>query len=400
MIQPKDLYRKLAALLASIEEGKTKDYFLFSVLRKMENSFARDLHISDGRLFVEDLDQFLLIEPPGSQGPADPETLVALDAETVQQVIKNGSYIFNDLSLRINIQIGVRTEYAIPAAFIVQNPEKRWIFMFTLTSGWVREEVEFYLNAVRAQLNYQLHSEAMQNDMQQAALIQQSLLPSNPPDIAGYEIAGHSYPAEVVGGDFFDFSVFGDDVFSVAVGDASGHGLPAALLVRDVVTGLRMGVEKEVKMAEAMEKLNRIIHRSTLSTRFVSLFYGAIESNGNFRYVNAGHPPPILVNGSRIKRLKATGTILGAVPEISLHQASACFEPGSVLIMYSDGLLERFNSVDQQFGLSRLERLVVEHQRKSAQKILELIHETVFAYGKRARWQDDVTVVIVKKLIS
>jgi len=111
----------------------------------------------------------------------------------------------------------------------------------------------------------------------------------------------------------------------VAVGDASGHGLPAALLVRDVVTGLRMGVEKEAKMAEAMEKLNRIIHRSTLSTRFVSLFYGAIESNGNFRYVNAGHPPPILVNGSRIKRLKATGTILGAVPEISLHRSFRVF---------------------------------------------------------------------------
>lgn len=400
MIEPKDLYRKLAALLASIEEGKTKDHFLFSVLRKMENSFARDLHIRNGRLYVEDLDQFLLMEPPGRQEPADPETRVALDAETVQQVIKNGSYIFNEPSLGINNQIGVHTEYAIPAAFIVHNPEKRWIFMFRLTSGWVREEVEFYLNAVRAQLNFQLHSEAMKNDMQQAALIQQSLLPINPPDIAGYEIAGRSYPAEVVGGDFFDFSVLGDDVFSVAVGDASGHGLPAALLVRDVVTGLRMGVEKEVKMAEAIEKLNRIIHRSTLSTRFVSLFYGAIESNGNFRYVNAGHPPPILVNGSRIKRLKATGTILGAVPEISLHRASACFEPGTVLIMYSDGLLERFNSVDQPFGLSRLERLVVEHQQKSVQKILELIHETVFAYGKRARWQDDVTVVIVKKLIS
>jgi len=186
MIQPKDLYRKLAALLASIEEGKTKDHFLFSALRKMEDSFARDLHISNGRLYVEDLDQFHLIEPPGSQGPADPETLVALDAETVQQVIKNGSYIFNDLSLRINIQIDVHTEYAIPAAFIVHNPEKRWIFMFTLTSGWVREEVEFYLNAVRAQLNFQLHSEAMKNDMQQAALIQQSLLPISPPKIAGY----------------------------------------------------------------------------------------------------------------------------------------------------------------------------------------------------------------------
>ena len=362
MIQPKDLYRKLAALLASIEEGKTKDHFLFSVLRKMENSFARDLHISNGRLFVEDLDQFLLIEPPGSQEPADPEILVALDAETVQQVIKNGSYIFNDLSLRINIQIGVHTEYAIPAAFIVHNPEKRWIFMFTLTSGWVREEVEFYLNAVRAQLNFQLHSEAMKNDMQQAALIQQSLLPSSPPDIGGYEIAGRSYPAEVVGGDFFDFSVFGDDVFSVAVGDASGHGLPAALLVRDVVTGLRMGVEKEAKMAKAIQKLNRVIHRSTLSTRFVSLFYGVIESNGNIYYVNAGHPSPLLVYGSRVKQLKATGTILGAVPEISLHRASVCFDPGAVLMLYSDGMLERFNNVNEEFGLSRLERLVVEHQ--------------------------------------
>ena len=75
-----------------------------------------------------------------------------------------------------------------------------------------------------------------------------------------------------------------------------------------------------------------------------------------------------------------------------------CFDPGAVLMLYSDGMLERFNNVNEEFGLSRLERLVVEHQQKSAQKILELIHETVFAYGKRARWQDDVTVVIVKKL--
>src|SRR5690242_7302595 len=79
----------------------------------------------------------------------------------------------------------------------------------------------------------------------------------------------------------FDFSIFDEKVFSVAVGDASGHGLPAALLVRDVVTGLRMGVEKEMKMAEAMRKLNGVIHRSTLSANFVSLFFAQIESTGN-----------------------------------------------------------------------------------------------------------------------
>jgi len=398
MIQPKVLYRKLAALLASIEEGKTKDHFLFSVLKKMDNSFARDLHISCGRLFVEDLGQFFLAEPKDSQEPADSMTSADLDDGTVQQVIKNGSFIFSSPDTANSIQTGMQTEPSTSAAFVVQNPENRWIFMFILTKGWVKEEVEFYLNAIRAQVNFQLHSEAMTNDMQQAAIIQQSLLPNSPPDISGYEIAGRSYPAEVVGGDFFDFSVFSDDVFSVSVGDASGHGLPAALLVRDVVTGLRMGVDKEAKMAKAMEKLNRIIQRSTLSTRFVSLFYGVIESSGNFYYVNAGHPPPLLVSGLQIKQLQATGTILGAVPEISLEQDFACFDPGGVLVMYSDGLLERLSSTDEEFGLPRLENLVMQHQQKSAQKILELVHKKVFEFGKKAKWQDDVTIVIVKKL--
>jgi sigma-B regulation protein RsbU (phosphoserine phosphatase) len=400
MIQPKDLYRELAALLANIDEGSTKDDFLFSVLTKLENSFARDLHISNGRLYVEELDRFFLVEPPGSREPADPEGMIALDAEAVQQVITNGSYIFNDPSMHINSQIDVRGEYAIAAAFMVRNPDNRWIFVFALKSGWVREEVEFLLNAVRTQLNFRLHSDAIKNDMQQAALIQQSLLPSNPPNIAGYETAGRSQPAEVVGGDFFDFSVFGDDVFSVAVGDASGHGLPAALLVRDVVTGLRMGVEKEMKMAEAMQKLNRVIHRSTLSARFISLFYGEIESNGNIFYVNAGHPPPLLVHGSQVKQLKATGMILGAVSEISLNRDFACFEPGAVLVAYSDGLLERLNNDDEEFGLPRLTKLIVEHQQKSAQEILEVIHQTVFTFGNQAKWQDDITAVVVKKLVS
>jgi sigma-B regulation protein RsbU (phosphoserine phosphatase) len=400
VIQPKDLYRKLAALLENIDEGRTKDDFLFSVLVKLENAFAKDLHITNGRLFRENGDQFLMMNAPDRQESANPKDMVSLDAEVTQLVIRNGSYIFNDASLPINKPIGLQREYMIPAAFTVRNPNRRWIFVFALKDGWVREEVEFCLNAVRALLNFRLHADAMTNDVQQAALIQQSLLPSSPPHIDGYEIAGRSQPTEVVGGDFFDFSVFGDDVFSVAVGDASGHGLPAALLVRDVVTGLRMGVEKEMKMAEAMQKLNRVIHRSTLSAGFISLFYGEIENNGNIFYVNAGHPPPLLVHGTQIKPLKATGMILGALPEISLHRASTSFEPGAVLVMYSDGLLERRNSDDEEFGLGRLEKLIVQHQEKSAQNILEVIYQMIFTFGNQTKWQDDITVVVIKKLGS
>ncbi len=398
MIQPKDLYRKLAALLANIEEGRSKDRFLFSVLEKLENSFARELHITNGRLFREYRDQFVLMNPPGRREPTDGEGRMALDSEVAQLVIKNGSYIYNDPAVNINKHINLQREYTIPAAFTVQDRGHRWIFLFALTSGWVREEVEFCLNAVRAMLNFRLHSDAITNDVQQAAIIQQSLLPNSPPHVAGYETAGRSQPADVVGGDFFDFSVFCDDVFSVAVGDASGHGLPAALLVRDVVTGLRMGVEKEMKMAEAMQKLNRVIHRSTLSAHFISLFYGEIESNGNIVYVNAGHPPPLLVHGSQVTQLKATGLILGAVSEISLQRAFTRFERGTVLVLYSDGLLERHNNDDEEFGLSRLKNLLIQHQQKSAQEILDVIYQTVFTFGNQAKWQDDVTVVVVKKL--
>ena len=397
MTQPKDLYRKLAALLANIDAGRSKNHFLVSVLAKLENSFASGLHITNGRLYAEDGERFMLLQPNGRKVPADAEGMTALDAEAVQQVLRNGSYVFNDLSLRINQQISVRGEYTIPAAFTVQDRTHRWIFVFELRSGWVREEVEFCLNAVRAQLNFRLQSDAMKNDVQQAAVIQQSLLPSSPPYIAGYETAGRSQPADVVGGDFFDFSVFGDEVFSVAVGDASGHGLPAALLVRDVVTGLRMGVEKEMKMAEALQKLNRVIHRSTLSARFISLFYGEIESNGNIFYVNAGHPPPLLVHGTQVTQLKATGLILGAVSEISLRRAFTRFESGDVLILYSDGLLERLNSDNEEFGVDRLGELIIQHQQKSAQEILEVIYQSVSAFGNQATWEDDVTAVVVKK---
>ncbi|MGH7597593.1 MAG: PP2C family protein-serine/threonine phosphatase [bacterium] len=149
-------------------------------------------------------------------------------------------------------------------------------------------------------------------------------------------------------------------------------------------------------MAEAMQKLNRVIHRSTLSARFISLFYGEIESNGNIFYVNAGRPPPLLVHGSQVKQFRATGMILGAIAEISLHRASTSFEPGAVLVMYSDGLLERRNDDEEEFGLVRLEKLIVQHQQKSAQKILEVIFQTVFVFGNQAKWQDDVTAVVIK----
>src|SRR5207244_2120194 len=123
-----------------------------------------------------------------------------------------------------------------------------------------------------------------------------SLLPDEPPELRGCDIACRSVAAEEVGGDFYDFMAFGEEILMVAIGDASGHGLPAALLVRDVVTGLRMGIEKDLKMGYVFGKLNRVVNRSRLSSRFVSVFFGEIEPAGDMIFVNAGHEPPLLVH--------------------------------------------------------------------------------------------------------
>jgi sigma-B regulation protein RsbU (phosphoserine phosphatase) len=187
-------------------------------------------------------------------------------------------------------------------------------------------------------------------------------------------------------------------MFGVSIGDASGHGLLAAMLVRDVVTGLRMGIEREMKMAYTIKKLNRVLHRSTFSTRFATLFYGEIERNGNLIYINAGHPAPLLVRGDHVQELKANGTILGALPEIAVQRSYAQIAPKGTLVMYSDGIFERLNRAGEQFGIPRLKKLVVKNQQRSAQEIMDLIFNTVFEYGHGKNWEDDATVVVIKRV--
>ncbi|MGH7494079.1 MAG: PP2C family protein-serine/threonine phosphatase [bacterium] len=399
MIEPKIFYRKLDALLRKIGKEKTGKKFLFSILAELEASFGSDLHLTNGKLFQENQDEFVLLTSPGQPRSKQTVTKLSLASDAIQRVLQFGSYIYDQQVLAAAFGVDGKGEYAIPAAFtVIKNPEERWLFVFELHDGWVREEVEFCMNAVRAALNYRLFSDAVKNDLQQAAHIQQSLLPASAPAMRGFEMAARSQPAELVGGDLFDYLTFDDEMFGVAVGDASGHGLPAALLVRDVVTGLRMGMEKHMKIVATLKKLNRVIHRSTYSSLFVSLFYAEIESNGNIIYANAGHPMPLLIQGKNLQELKASSMILGALPEITLQRGFAYFEPGAVLLLFSDGIFERQDREGHQFGLERLKALAIQEQEKSAQGILDAMFNAVFEFGGGEKWEDDATLVVVKRL--
>ncbi len=395
MIEPKIFYRKLDSILNKIGKSKSGKDFLFTILAELEKTFGDDLNLCNGRIYEEREEEYVLIYPKYENNftkTLSPEAL------PVQYLLKNKSYIYDDKFLTLDSISLSQKEYRIPAAFTVHDPDSNWIFAFDLKSGWIREEIEFCLNAVRTALNHRLYSEAVKSDMQQAAYIQQSLLPSSIPQVPGFQIAALSQPAELVGGDLYDFFQFEGDGFGICIGDASGHGLPAALLVRDVVTGLRMGIEKELRMVHTLKKLNRVIYRSVLSTRFVSLVYAEFERNGNLIYANAGHPAPLLIHQNEVKELEATGLIFGALPEIEIYNSFVHMPVGGVLVLYSDGIIERQNRKKEEFGVSRLKQLAFEHQEKDAEEILDIIFSTVLNYGKKIKWEDDASMVVIKRI--
>jgi sigma-B regulation protein RsbU (phosphoserine phosphatase) len=397
MLEPKNFYRKLDSLLNKIGQEKSGKDFLFTIVSELEKTFGTDLNIGNGRIYEERENEYVLISSvnvPSNHIMAQ----IPFDSEALQAILKWKTYIFDDPSFTIDKSISIQKEYRIPAAITVRSAEQRWIFVFELKSGWIREEIEFCLNAVRTVLNYRLTSESVTSEMQQAAQIQQSLLPAAPPEFSGFDIAGKSIPAELVGGDLYDYFTFDNDVLGVCVGDASGHGLPAALLVRDVVTGLRMGLEKHFKMVYTFKKLNTVIHRSVYSTSFVSLFYCEIEKDGNILYVNAGHPSPILFDGEATTELESTGLVFGALPEIDLRRGHALMKKGNVLILFSDGIIERQNNQLEEFEIEGIKEIVKKNLNKSAVEIMNEIFDSSFKFGGQHKWEDDATIVVIKRL--
>ncbi len=381
-LEPKLLYRRLDSLLGAFDPRRPVKELLNTFLHDAFRTLHDDLRLRSATLFSEGREAFVIASRAGEAwsiaealDPSEPPLSLVCD---------HGVYLFDvpPEAPSAGLAIGVR-------------PERHAVF-FALEPDWVREEVDFALNTIRAALSARLADERVRVSVRQAAAIQQSLLVDEPPPFPGFEIAARSLAAEEVGGDFFDFLPLDAEVLGLAIGDASGHGLPAALLVRDVVTGLRMGIEKDLKITPVFERLNRVIHRSRLSSRFVSLFYGELEGTGNLVYVNAGHPPPLLLSRGGALSLTVGGTVVGPLPKARFRTGIAQLHPGDLLVMCTDGILER-RQASEEFGEDGL-RLVLEALREApAAAVLEAIFSAAFEFGEERAWEDDATVVVVRR---
>ncbi len=396
MIEPKTFYRELDALLATIRIEKTDGDLLPRVIQKLQNTFQETLQISEGRIYEQRGNEMVLVYPAQQAEEHKWASIIPMGAEPVQLAIKHRSYIYDREELNTAFYTGYAENSFQSTAIWIHNQEKQWMLVFRLLPGWIREEISLFLNAVRTSINYRIFTELMEDRLEHAAEIQKSLLPKSKFELKGYDIYGFSQPAELVGGDFYDYFEYAEGSFGVAIGDASGHGIPAALLVRDVVIGLRMGLAQETRLVHTIKKLNTVIQKSTYSTNFVSMFIGDIESDGHVFYVNAGHPAPFLITRG-VRECPATGITLGFLADIPLSRSHIHMPPESILVMYTDGIIERTGETGEQFGRKRLIKLVQKNKELSANEIANKIFQQVYDFGQRTAWDDDATLVILKR---
>jgi len=394
-LEAKLLYRRLDSLLGALDLSRPGKSVVASFVEEAFRTLRDDLRLRAAALYAEESDGFALVKTVGElRNP--PRDGLAASAAPVSLVLQHGVYIFPDPGAEgTPARAGVLPRGPAAALAVGGRPDRQLIFLL-LGDGWMREELDFVLNTVRAALGSRLMEERVRGSFREAAEIQKSLLLDELPAFPGYDLAARSVPAEEVGGDFFDFIPFDGEMLGLAIGDASGHGLPAALLVRDVVTGLRMGIERELKVAPVLTKLNRVIHRSRLSSRFVSVFYGELEATGDLIYVNAGHQPPLLFSRGHVLELATGGTVIGPLPEVRFQRGVVRMEPGDVLVAMTDGIFDRRSPEGEFFGETRLRRLVVEAPG-SASALLDRLFSAAFAFGGGQPWEDDATVVVVRR---
>jgi serine phosphatase RsbU (regulator of sigma subunit) len=389
-LEPKLLYRRLDRLFGRLDPTLPQRRALELFLGEAFSILKDDLRLRAAVLYGEGRDGFEQVKAVGRAVDGCADTFDGGSAPW-SLLLHHGVYIY---------EAGPGAPYpqGSCAGVAVGMRPLRHILLFVLADGWIREELDFTLNTIRAALGSRFMEERVRGSFRQAAEIQGSLLLDEPPTFPGFDLAARSLPAEEVGGDFFDFLAFGDELLGLSIGDASGHGLPAALLVRDVVTGLRMGLEKDLKVGYVFSKLNRVIHRSNLSSRFISVFYGELETNGNLIYVNAGHPPPLLFSKGRVMELAIGGTVIGPMPEAKFRRGVAYMDPGDVLVLCTDGILERRDGQSLDFGEGQLREIVQAAGGAPAADILGRIFEAAWRFGDERPWDDDVTAVVVRRL--
>jgi serine phosphatase RsbU (regulator of sigma subunit)/predicted ester cyclase len=241
--------------------------------------------------------------------------------------------------------------------------------------------------------------ERVEQDLRMARSIQQASLPKEVPHLEGWEISPYYQPARDVGGDFYDFHLLSKGYLGLVTGDATGKGMPAALVMSTTCGMLQLAAQAmdSSSPGEILGQVNEALVARIPPNMFVTCFYAILDpKSGRFSYANAGHDLPYVRRGGDCEELRARGMPLGLMPGMSYEEKETILEAGEAALFYSDGLVEAHNPKGEMFGFPRLRALVAEHAQEEA--LVNLLLEELYSFvGEGWEQEDDITILTLRR---
>ena len=323
------------------------------------------------------------------------ESRTILGHETIEALRKKGIFKYSASGVGYKVKLHGKPFYE---------------YVVGLNSKNIDEDLRVNLSIIAAALTSQIKqrrisqsANLLKADLDKARQLQKSILPEHEYKFHHFEVYGISDPAEIVGGDFFDYLDIGDnnDRVGIAIGDAASKGVAAAAEAMYVSGALRMATTFEIKISLILKRMNELVSKIFEDDKFTSLFYGELSNykNGLFLYANAGHNPPIFYKSlkNKVQLLQATGPVLGPAPQSKYFVENINIYPNDILVLYTDGVTEAANTKFVFYGEQRLISMIKRLKEKSAKEIALGILEDVIKFSKNGSYTDDKTIVVIKR---
>ena len=274
-------------------------------------------------------------------------------------------------------------------------------FSITLLVVRSRTRAEHYSKDLEV-ANEELESfhNSLEQELGTARSIQHALLPKDLPRLEGWKIAYHYQPAREVGGDFYDFLHLDDGRVGLVIGDVSGKGIAAALVMANTQSVLRAVARRgNIAPGQVLAEANEVLYAYIPSGTFVTCFYGVLDpESGRLVYANAGHDPPYTQRGGDAQELRARGMPLGLMPGMPYEEKEAVLAAGDDLVFYSDGLVEAHDPEGEMFGFPRLRKLIMAQSAGSGEELVDfLLAELARFTGPDSEQEDDITLVTLER---
>jgi serine phosphatase RsbU (regulator of sigma subunit) len=241
--------------------------------------------------------------------------------------------------------------------------------------------------------------ERVEQEMRVARSIQQASLPEGVPTLEGWQISPYYQPAREVGGDFYDFHLLSGGRLGLVVGDATGKGVPAALVMSTTCGMLQLAAQgsDSYSPGEVLSRVNETLFARIPQNMFVTCFYAILDpKSGSLRYANAGHDLPYLHRNGEAGELRARGMPLGLMPAMNYEEKDVVLDAGDSALFYSDGLVEAHDPEGEMFGFARLQELIGEHGEESSLEDL-LLEELYTFVGEGWEQEDDITLLTLQR---